>query len=146
MRHEEKSVSVARKVGSVPLLLVGAIVIYSLVISIISSLLLPGWPDLAFWVLHLLIICAGVGLIWGGVFLWNRWPLLLGIIQILLGLFTIPAILGLRNSFVHAEGAKAQWLGRMLGAYLVLAALLALTGIALLFIDKKRRGQIGSMK
>jgi hypothetical protein len=138
MIHEEKSVSVVRKVGSVALLLGGAIVLYAILLGNVASLLQPGWPDGTFWVLSLVTTGGGIGIASVGVVLWNRWRLPSGVILLLLCLFTIPKVVGLRSGALQAVGAEAQWLTRTAGAFSVIAALLALMGIALLLLERRR--------
>jgi hypothetical protein len=144
MVDEVKSVGVARKVGSVVLLLVGAIVLYGLVLGIVASLVEAGRPDATFWVLTLVTAGVGIGIVSGGVVLWNRWRLPSAVILLLLSLFTVPKILGLRSGAVQAAGGHAEWLTRTAVAFSAVAALLALTGIALLLIERRRRRQAGS--
>jgi len=144
MVNEVKSVGVARKVGSVLLLLGGSILLYGVVLGIVASLLQPGWPDGTFWVLSLVTAGVGIGIVSGGVVLWNRWRLPSAVILLLLSLFTVPKVLGLRSDAGQAAGAQARWVTRTAGALSAVAALLALTGITLLLIERRRRHQPGS--
>jgi hypothetical protein len=139
MVDEVKSVGIARKVGGVVLLLAGAVVLYGLALGIVASLLQPGWPDGTFWVLALVTSGVGIGFVWGGVVLWNRWRLPSAVILLLLSLFTVPKALGAHSGAAQAVEAQARWLARTACAFSVIAALLALTGIALLLIERRRR-------
>jgi len=144
MGNEVKPVGVARKVGSVVLLLGGSILLFLWVYSVVLILLLTGKPDKIFWILSLAHAGIGIGIVSVGVILWNRWRLPLAVILLILSPFTFFKFMGLRSAFVQAGGTQNLWMSQADGVMMVVSALVALTGIILLFIERRRHHQTGS--
>ena len=138
MGDDMKSAGIGKKIGSVVLLLVGLVALYGVLLSVVASVLQPGWPDGTFWLLSLVTAGIGAGIVRGGVVLWNRWRSPAAVILLLLGCFTVPKVLGVRSSAGRAVGVEAEWLTRTASAFSAVGAVLILAGVALYFVGRRQ--------
>jgi hypothetical protein len=117
----QKSPSLMGKIGSVLLLLIGQI--------LVGSTLLEFYRYAAIDVTALFGAIFGIGIIWGGAKLWQRWRIALGVICILYGLsgFT-PLYLSQRNIQVASDVIRAS---------ILLGITLLVIGIILIFLQKR---------
>lgn len=139
MADDVNTVGIGKKITSVVLLLVGSVALYGMVLGVVASVLQPRWPDGTFWLLSVITAGVGIGLVIGGAVLWNRWRLPLAAILLFLGIFTVPKILGLRSGAAQSAGAQAGWLTLTAGAFVLVAVVLALSGVFLFAMERRRR-------
>lgn len=139
MTAEKKPVSSLKKIGSVALLLLGTGCIYMLCVAAIETFVHSEKQDRYYWFLVFLGVAIGIALIVGGAALWERWRLVLGVIFLADGLWSMIVVRGAMTDATEKTGAEAAMALNYAKAFGLLGVPLLLLGGALIFYEKYRK-------
>ncbi|MGH9382902.1 MAG: hypothetical protein ACRD2N_01210 [Vicinamibacterales bacterium] len=139
MPNDAGGVSIARQIGSVLLLFIGVLIVYTVNLSVVGSVF-AGRPDAFFWGMSAFMATFGIVVVWCGIRLLNHWRLPLGLILLILSAYTVLSTIGFRSAATTAPSAgQANYYIYSAAAFGSIAAWLLILGLGLLYWEKRCR-------
>ena len=139
MADEKRPVNAVKKIGSVALVLVGTAVVHFICFAS-ADLIAHAGEKMGpyFWGIMIFGVAIGVGLIYGGAGLWERWRRALGVIFVIIGLFWVALAARAMFEAFEKAGAEAVFLWEYTKLLALLGVPLLLLGGALIYREKSR--------